>query len=441
MHIFSNLNQISVFFSELLGVTISDSKKNKIGKLQDIFIDFEETYPTVLALQFLQNKKKVFIPWEHVKSFSIKEIEIKESEIVEAKKYTKKGKKRAITNILAAGYSETPVDLPPVGKVVLDRQIVDTHGKKVVRVNDIQFIKSGRFLKTIHATVGFRSIVRRLGYDRFYQFISNILKRDFLSEKLINWKYVHAIPDRNIQSNLKLSVSNEDIRSIHPADLADILEDLDVYGREKIFNTLTPEQAALTLTEIDDDLQSKLIKGETPEDAARIIENMGTDEAADILSELDKEQASAIISNIQDDETGEEIQELLEYEDDTAGGLMSSEVFEINLNSKKSDVINKIQNEHDEIESIYDIYIIDEDNKLVGTCPLSKILIQIGDIKITDIMTKDDIKSLTPYVSWKEVASFMSKYNLINVPIVDDSNILLGIISVDDVLPWLLDEK
>ena len=120
---------------------------------------------------------------------------------------------------------------------------------------------------------------------------------------------------------------------------------------------------------------------------------------------------------------------------------MSSEVFEVSKELKKSDVISLIQDKDEELETIYDLYIIDEKFRLQGTCTLRQLLVQKDDLTLGEIMEKEDIKSLTPETHWKEVASYMSKYNLINVPIINESHELLGVVSVDDLLPWLLNEK
>lgn len=445
MTIFKNLSEVNIHFSKVLGTRLYNEQGKMVGRLKDIFVDYEEVYPLVLALQYKKNRQLFYVPWSDIKEFSLKKIIIKENaRIGRSRTYPKVCTKKTVTSLLASQFTGKTLEYPPIGRVVLDRQIVDTHGKKVVRVNDIQFIKVGPFLRVTSAEIGLRSLIRRLGFEPI---IDNILKTTFPKSKylsgdvLINWKYVHTIPDRTVQKNLKLNLSNEDIKSLHPADLADILEDIDGPGRGLIFNELDPELAAKTLSEIDPDMQAMFLKNEPPENAAKIIEHMGTDEAADILNDFNQETANAIISKIDDNEAQEEIQELLRYEENVAGGLMSSEVFEVHPEHRRSQIITMIQEKFDDFESIYDLYIIDNVGKLIGTCSLAKILIHKEDIQVGEVMTTHDIKSLAPNTSWKDVASYMSKYNLINVPIVDEKKELLGIVSVDDILPWLLDER
>lgn len=446
--VFENFRDTTIYFSKIDNAPIVNEDGQRLGSFCDFFVDYEEIYPVVLAVQYRQSNQLFYLNWDDIKSFSYKEIVVKNSaEVYRSRNYPKIAKEKVVTSLLASQFSGggTTVEYPPIGKVILDRQIVDTSGKKVVRVNDIHFIKVNRFIRVTHASVGFRSMVRRLGFEIPVDAVVKVFNskaRYLTSESVINWKYVHAIPDRTVQRNVKLSLSNEDLQNIHPADLADILEELDGHGREQIFKNLDPELAAKTLSEIEsEEIQTSLINTEHPEKAAEIIENMGTDEAADILSELDDTKADQIIAHLDNAETKEEISELLEYDEESAGGLMSTGVFSVSPKMTRGEVLKKIQKDHEEIESIYDLYVVDTSNHLLGVCSLKELLIRDDSIEIASIMNDNDIKFLPPTTMWKEVATFMSKYNLITVPIVDSTNELLGIVSVDDILPWLLDES
>lgn len=426
-----------------MGVKIYNENGQKIGAFSDFFVEYEHIYPLVLAIQYQYKNQYYYVEWDSIKYLSYKKIVVfQDSTIRKGPFYPKVFNKKVLNGMLSHKYENTTVDYPSIGKLILDRQIVDVSGKKVVRVNDINLIKVGKYLRVTHAGVGFRSMIRRLGFESPIDTLIRSIrpKSPYLnSDVLISWKYVHAIPDKSIQKNVKLNVRTDaELQGLHPADLADILEDLDNYGRKQIFEKLDPETAAATLSEIEEDLQVDLIKTEPPEHVAEIIENMGTDEAADLLNDLSETEANDIISKIKDDETQEEIQELLEYEEDSAGGLMSTEVFFVRPDMRKSEILGHIQENYEEFESIYDIYIVDQDRKLIGACSLKDLLIQIEDAPISDIMIKDDIKFLNPDMHWRETAQYMSKYNLINVPITDENKKLLGIVSIDDILPLTL---
>lgn len=445
MGIFRNFPDISLNFSNVLGTPIYNSEGIKFGYFNDFFVDYEEVYPLVLAISYKQNKQFFYVAWEHIEEFSFKKIIIKSDAYLGRSRTLPRSKK--ITHnpgLLKNQYKNEMVEFPPIGKIIMDKQIVDISGKKVVRVNDIQLIKSGSNLRVTHAAIGLRSMVRRLGFERgidaSFKFF-NANAKYLTSETLINWKYVHAIPNKNINGPITINLTNNDLKKIHPADLADILEDLDTHGRKLLFDNLDPKKAAETLSEVDQDIQSSLIDSDNPQSAAKIIENMDTDDAADLLSELSVINADAIISNIEDIEIKDEIQELLEYEEESGGGLMSSEVFEISKNLKKQDILSLIKNKNEDFETIYDLFIVDENKKLIGTCPLRELLLQEDDIQVKFIMNKDDIKFHHPDSNWKQIATTMSKYNLINLPIVDNAHILLGVVSIDDLLPWLLNEK
>lgn len=444
MSVFENFPEISLYFSKSLGTQIVTEDGKKLGKLSDFFVDYEEIYPAVIAIQCIKNNQYFYINWNDVKSFSYKKIIInQESLIGRSRTFPKVKKEKAITSLLASQFQGNTVEYPALGKIILDRQIVDTSGKKVVRVNDIQFIKTGRNLRITHAAIGLRSMIRRLGFEPVVDGMVKVVrpKAEYLiRDSLINWKYVFAIPDKTVQSNVKVSLNSEQIGKLHPADIADILEELDTYSRDQLFSDLDPQLAAETLAEVEEDIQSSMLKDKDPEEMAKILEKMDTDDAADILDDMDEEKAEEIISNIQDEEIQEEIEELLEHEEDTAGGLMSSEVFEVSKDLRKSDVLKLIQEKHEELETIYDLYVIDEKYHLLGTVELRKLLIQTQDVTLNEIMETEDIKKLSPDDHWKDVAEMMNKYNLINAPVVDGENELLGIISIDDVLHRLLDE-
>ena len=443
-----NIKKENLFFSEFVGRKIIHQNGHFISTVNDLFVDFEEVYPSAIAIQFLKNGQYFYVEWSQVDQIQpnfIKLIENPKFGRSRTFPVIKASQDKIIKSVLSHQFKGETVEYPPIGKVILDKQIVDTFGKKVVRVNDISLIKINKDLRITHASIGARSLLRRLGLLKIISFVYNLIfpsSNALKNDTLISWQYVHAIPDKNLNKNVKLTLTDDEIKKLHPADIADIMEELDNNARTLLFKELDYELAAETLSEINQEFKKNIIKDEKPEDIAGILEFMGPDEAVDILNDFDTEKVNQIIQKISDKETKEDIIDLLEYDENTAGGLMSNEVFEITPELTKQDILKMIQNEHEEIESIYDIYIVDNEKKLIGQCPLNKLLIQKENISIGEIMEKKDIKFLTPDVHWREVAEYMSKYNLINLPIIDkDDNELLGIVSVDDVLPWLLDER
>ncbi len=443
LNIFSNFDEVSVHFSSCIGSKVLGRDGVSLGKVCDLFVDYEDLYPLVIAIQYKRNGQLFYANWESVENFSYHEIKIKnDAPEGQSRTFPKQENEKSITSILANQFTEA-IEYPPIGKIVLDRQIVDTSGKKVVRVNDIQLIKVGQHLRVTHAEIGVRSMIRRLGYEKLVDKTISLFRPNshyLKKSQLINWKYVHAIPSRNIHKNVKLNLSNDDIKSIHPADLADILEDLDSFGRETIFSKLDLQTKADTLTEIDEEILPSLINEDNLDEAAKIIEEMDADDAVDVLHELDERKAQLIIENIKDSEQKEEVRELLEYEANVAGGIMSNEYFEIDIEDTKNSILERIPKVFDEVETVNDLYIVDKEYQFLGMLTLGELLSYSDNVNIRDVMQEQDIISLGPDAHWKDVAEYMNKYNLFNIPIIENGE-LLGVVSVDDILPYLLNEK
>ena len=446
MGIFSDLVHSTVYFSNLLGTKIYNQHGFYLGGFNDVFVDYENIYPEVIAIQLKKNNKNFYIVWDDIEKFSYKKIVLKEmADIRQGEVFPRVKSEKEVKKLLSGHYQGETLDYPSLGKTILDRQVVDVSGKKVVRVNDICFIRVGAHLRITHVAVGLTSMIRRLGYEPFFRKMQKVIpqmERFTGNEIVINWKFVHAVPGKNIGKNVKLNTSDSSIEKLHPADLADILEELDSFGRKHIFDQLDTEMKAKTLSEVEDEFQTSLIDEANPDEIAEIIDNMGPDEAADLLHELDETKQTEIISRIEDDEHQEEIQELLSYKEDTAGGIMSTECLQVRSEFTKEQIIELIQNNDEDLETIYDIYVTDDKDILIGTCSLRQLLVQKANITVGDIMETIDMKFLGPDDSWEDVAEFMSKYNLINVPIVTTKDKeLLGVVSVDDILPWVLDEN
>ena len=446
MNIFKNFPDLSIHLSSIMGIKIYKTDNTFIGTVRDLFVNYEEAYPSTLAIQFKNKSQIGYVRWVDVLEFSRKKITISdESSISFNQNFPKVQEKQTVTSVLASQFKGESVELPPLGKVLLDRQVVDTSGKKVIRVNDLELVRAGNNLKLTHALVGIRSLLRRIGLLPVFDFFVFKLKLPINSlkkESIINWKFIHALPTKNMQRSVQVSLTNDQIKKMHPADLADILEELDSNSRKLIFNELDTDHAAETLSEIDHGVQMSLIKDEPEEEVAEILSKMGPDEAADILGDVEEEKKERIIQNFDNEELEKEIKDLLEYDEDTAGGLMSSEVFQITPELNKKDILTIIKKEFNDIESIYDIFVVNTSGQLIGYCPLNKLLISDDDISIGNLMQEEDIIVVSPEDTWRDVASLMSKYNLINLAVTNsESNELLGIISVDDVLPWLLNER
>lgn len=439
MGVFHKLSDPIIFFSQCRGTPIYNENGKRLGKLQDFFIDFEEAYPTVIAIQFKSRNEIYFSNWISVREFNYERITLSNNaRIRRGKTFPKIPKQKSVKSLLKVNNEAEIIDYPPLGSIVLNKQVVDTHGKKAVRVFDIHFIKIGRLLRVTHADT---NKSKAHGLTKVIVFFESLFTKKLKNEDKIPWKYVHTLGTEKTGEDIQLNVSNEELESMHPADLADIIEDLDDFGRKAVFKNLDPEMAAETLVEIEDNLRSELIRGRSNEEVAEIIDELESDEAVDLISELDPSKTEDILSQVKDKKAAEEIQDLLKFPPNSAGGIMSTETFTTQIGNSRKTILQHLQMHYDDYENIYDIFILDDQNKLIGVCPLKLLVTSLEDLNIEDIMQTEDLQSIQPYESWLSVSQIMSKYNLINLPVCDQENKLLGHISVDDILPWLLKEK
>lgn len=446
MGVFEGLKESTLYFSSLKGIKVFPEENNKpVGQLSDFFVNYEDVYPEVLAIQIIFQSRFFFIHWRDIKFFSLKKIILRRDAIInEGKTLPRVKQQRLLTGLLSAPYDDQTIHYPGVAKVVLDRQIVDTMGKKVVRVNDLHFIRIGQNLRITHAAAGFRSMVRRLGHEPIIATLEKLipkLAKPLQRDRVISWKCVHAIADSSVQQNVKLNITDDDLKNIHPADLADILEDLDGVGKTRMLASMEPELAAQTLTEVESDQRGMLLKDIEEDRLGLILDHLGPDEAVDLIGDLDEREQVKVMENVADEEHKQEIIGLLDYEEETAGGIMSTEVLSVAPEFNQEQILHKMKNEDEDLETIYDFYIVNQNNMLIGHCSLRNLLNQKPQLPVEDFMEDQNLIFVTPDDHWKKVASTMSKYNLINIPVVDRDKTLLGIISVDDILPWALNER
>ena len=439
MDIFTGLSGPIIYFSRIQGAKIYDHKGNLLGRFQDFLVDLEDIFPQVLGIVFKGKSKQTHsLAWVDIQTFTDNEIHL----MPEAMIYQGRGVPWSVLKTPDGPVPEQ--DLVPLGKLILDRQIVDTQGKKVIRVTDIHLIKVGTRLRVTHASVGPKAILRRLG---FWRFLEKLITQLYPSssilhlETLISWRYVHALPNQKVGEHLKLNTSGEIFESFHPADLADILEELDGHSRGELFKQLDLETAAETLSEVDENIQTQIIQGQDPERAADILEHMDPDDAADIISELSGKDAIKIFANIDDDEVQEGLQELLFHEEDSAGGLMSTAYFQALPEHTGQDILDLIRQKSDNFESIYTVYVLNKESRFIGVCTLREILSAGLDIPVRDIMRREDLKVAFPDWNWREIMSVMYKYNLSIIPVVKETDWeMLGIVTLDDLLPYVWKE-
>lgn len=321
-----------------------------------------------------------------------------------------------------------------LARSIWDKQIIDTSDVRVVRVNDLQIAEIRGDWHLIGVDVGFRGLLRRLGFERW---LTPILKtfRLPVGQEVIGWDLIQSFPTGF--SPLKLAVPSNKIKDMHPADLADILEDLSVHEGVSLIQTLDDETAAETLAEADPETQAQIIASLPSHEASDILEEMEPDEAVDILQDLEQDKAAEILAHMEKEEASE-VRELLKHDENTAGGLMSTGFATIHEEFKVADAFSHLRLIAIDLEIIYYLYVVDACERLKGVVSIRDLLMADPAAPITGIMNKELIfvSSETPQ---EEVASVISKYNLLALPVLDGGGVLLGVVTVDDVMELLLE--
>lgn len=321
---------------------------------------------------------------------------------------------------------------------LLDQQIIDVHGRKVVRVNDIELLldaagEVGARLRVAFVDAGARGAVRRL--------LKGVLPRHPLTAWLqripsrnIPWEAVNLI-ETDPARRVRLKISSERVARLHPADIADIIEELAPAERDAVFQTLDEEVAADTLEEIDPKLQASILSHMESERAADIVEEMDPDAAADLLGDLTDEHSDAILQEMQPEER-QEVEELLEFEEDTAAGRMTTEYMSLAPNARVYDAVEMLKQFEGGLESMSTIFLVADGEKLVGAVPLARLIISSPETQLSELAA-DPLISVSNEADEHEVAELFDKYNLLTLPVVDENGVLTGVITADDVISIL----
>ncbi len=317
---------------------------------------------------------------------------------------------------------------------LLDKQIVDVDGRKVVRINDIELANAGGRLRVVAADVGVAGLLRRLGLKSFgKRFAPGIYRR--VPRSMIAWDSVAPIRTAN-PSEVSLSVKESKLARLHPSELAEIISDLSAREAAAVVRQLDDETAADAFEHLDADTQKTLIEEVGTERAADIIEEMDSDDAADLLAELPEEQQSELLAEM-NSYTADELRELVKYDEDTAGGLMTTDYTWIYAHRTTEATIRKIREIAPTSEFIYYLYVLDKNDRLLGALSLRRLLLALPTAFIDRIMDTD-LVTVHPNATAVEVAATIARYDLLAVPVVDDHGKMLGIVTVDDAIDAIM---
>ncbi len=406
--------QLSIFlYTSILGRKVYDEFGDVLGTLRDVYVTTEEGYPRVIGYKL----KKDGISFHY--EFRYIEFTNKDGRF--------RIKTRGSKEILPMKYSYL------LSENLLDKKIVDINGKQVVRVNDLRIARIAGEYRVVGVEVGPLARYRRLKIAGFMKFLYKTMRRD-LEEIVLKWDDVESL--EMVDNNLKIHVPYKKLSKMHPADLADILENLDTTSRKQVLESLDEDLAADTLEEIDSEYKGTIIKELSDSRAVEVLENMPSDEIADLLDDLDEEEREKILVNLEK-EDADEVKELLQYEDETVGSIMSKEFISVNLDITVGDAIEILKEMKPDEEVMYYIYITDKDDHIQGVIPLKDLIIYDSETKLKEIM--DEVVSRVKHDDEiNEVIEVAAKYDLNSVPVVDEFDCIIGIVVIHDLIDEFL---
>lgn len=404
------------YFTELLGLKVYDLRRRLIGRVADCAI--VPVIDPVRVDRFLVGGGLAWltIRWDQVESISFEGVRLRDE--------------------VLTPYHEDEYMLR-IARDLLDQQIIDVNGRKVVRVNDVTFgvqkHNGSDILRVAEVDVGMRSMLRAV--------LRGIIPRRWIRHlqkgippNSIRWEFCNIVePDP--QRRLRLNIRHDMLETLHPADLADIVEELGPEERGAIFEAIDSEVAADALTEVDPKMQASILESMEAEKAADIVEEMAPDEAADLLAEMDEESSEDILDEMEV-EPKAEVEELLEYDENSAGGMMNTEYVALPENATVADVLATLKGDEDLLDGLNTIFLVDAEGHLVASVPVGKVLIAAGDRPLRELAAGTLIKAAVDERQ-NRLTELFDKYNILTLPVVDKDQTLAGVITADDIISVL----
>ncbi len=408
-----------LFFTELIGMPVYDLKHRRIGRVKDAAI-VPLIHPSRVDRFLVGNGGAwLSIRYDQITSISLE-------------------KGIQLSNERLYPYHSDEYMLR-IQRDLLDQQIIDVNGRKVVRVNDVTFEirKDDRdSLSVMEVDIGLRSIFRRL--------VQGVLPSAFvrrvqqpISPNSISWDFCNILESDPLR-RLRLNISNEKLEKLHPADLADIMEELGPADREAIMGTIDSEVAAEALSEIDPKMQASILEALEPEVAADIVEEMSPDQAADALYDLADESAEEILEEMEEEQ--EDVRELLEYDEHTAGGMMNTEAIVLPEDMTLDAAMVQLRTHEDLLENTHLLFLESPDGRITAAVPLARLFLADGGTKLREL-AYERLISTAPQEKERRVTELFDKYNLLALPVLEKDGTLAGVITADDVITVLRKKK
>jgi flagellar motility protein MotE (MotC chaperone) len=412
------------YLSRLIGKEAFDTDGEAVGVIKDLLISAitavqdDNTRQQVLGVKLKIRKETRFFSFSSFRVVKAREkLNVTCSDLVELKEEDVNNGLLLVENIL-------------------DKQIVDLNGRKLVRVNDVRLVTVATGTFAIAVDIGIEGLLRRIGISLPIKRLLAIFGIS-IPAKFILWDDVQAIDHSNF--NIRLSKSYAKLHTLHPSDIADILEDMGKKSSMSVFSSLDEEKAADVLEELEMQAQIHIVENLPVNKAADVLEKMPADEAADILDELEDDKAEILLKEMEA-ESSKEVRELLEYEDDSVGSIMTRDYLSFSATSTVSEVLVELRAKKPEAVELYNMFVIESNDELIGTFTLRDLVVSEPNISISNIM-----KSKPVYLFDEQkvgaIAEIISKYNLLAIPVVDNNYQLQGMVVIDDIVEDLIRER
>jgi len=403
------------YMSDLMGRLVADVDGEPVGHLEDLIASIrgEMPHPVIVALAVKRAGVLFLVPFPDVAVLLAPVIPLN----------------KRIQEI--APYQPGEHDLY-LARDVLDKQIIDTDGVRVVRVNDLELARVNGHFYVANVDIGGWGLLRRLGLAKPAQTLVGRFKRE-MPQGIISWDDVELLPG---DQPMRLKVPGDKITELHPADLAEIISDLTRAESGKLLESLDVKTVADTLEEVEPEFQASLVETMPDEKVADVLEEMAPDEAADLLAELPQDRSQELL-NLMEDEEAEDVRKLLTYPDNSAGGIMTTEFVAVGPNLTAEQVISILRESAREAENIFYIYVTDSEQHLMGVFSLKDLVLAKPDTPVTEFMHAR-VVSVNLLDSQDDAAQAVSKYNLVALPVVDDERRLHGIVTADDALDMMI---
>ncbi len=411
------------YLSQLISRPVVNAAGELLGRISEVIVSPAEPYPIVAAIQVRTEDGALFLPYSELsmdssdRSFKLRDSLAK-----------------------VRPYMPQPEDFS-LCRDVLDKQIVDVHDYRVVRVNDIRLVAlpGKNQLALLGVDIGLSGIMRRLGIEPAMNSLQKLFGKKADDSQFIRWDDVGSLPEHNAGEPLRLKFSRDKLSQLHPADIGDILNQLDPAERNDVLSQLDVETAADALAEAEDDVQIKTLQTLDEERAADILEEMPADEAADVLGDLDKARRDELLEHM-DQEEREDVTELLSYGDESAGGMMTNEFVAIAEHLSAAETIEHIREKQPDAETIYYIYVVDDDEHLTGIISLRDLIVAQPQTIVSEFMIRK-VVSVQVDAGLQEIAHQFERYKLLAIPVIDHEQRLAGIITVNDTLEQILPDN